>query len=106
MPYLQHALHVKAKEIFLAQCKKGQSHLEDDLHPFGQERIHDPTRDRQRQCGREESEEPAGGVHAGVKALRLEVDVQVWNQFLVEKMRNSYFSFRTNNTTQHILKGT
>lgn len=46
------------------------------------EDVEDPGGDGQREGGEEDGEEPGGGVHGGVKALSLEMHVQLWKLFL------------------------
>lgn len=46
------------------------------------EDVEDPCGDGQREGGEEDGEEPGGGVHGGVKALSLEMHVQLWKLFL------------------------
>lgn len=46
------------------------------------EDIKDPCGDGQREGGEEDGEEPGGGIHGGVKALSLEMHVQLRELFL------------------------
>lgn len=54
------------------------------------EDIKDPRGDGQREGGEEDSEEPRGGVHGGVKALSLEMHVQLGQLFLWRAKSRSY----------------
>lgn len=69
--HLQHCLHVQWQNRFLADSQQCECNLEDHLHAFAKEDVHDAAADQiEVERGGVEGQEPARCVHRRLKALQ------------------------------------